>query len=73
MAVDIKIVPEKEEKKFPKLMISNNEEKIVLFTEPRCGIVLRDLNNNYETCEYVVEWPTEIFSDYNKPVVIENI
>lgn len=61
-----------EPKPFPKLMISDNGN-IVLFTEPDFGTLIVASSTIGEEIGYYHEsWDTEVFTDYNEPITIQN-
>lgn len=55
---------------FPKLMQGINQDCIVLFLNPREGIKLHGLNNEFLFT--VASWPIENFSDFNHELILSN-
>ena len=54
---------------FPKLMES--DELIVLFNKPEEGVVLKP-NTIHRMGDYSKGWDMNQFTDYNKPVTLQN-
>ena len=71
--ITVKTTTEKQEPKpFPKLMISENGN-IVLFSEPDFGTLIVPSSTIGKEIGYWHEsWDTEVFTDYNEPITIQN-
>lgn len=69
--------PKQDEKPFPKLMVVKkgrvNEGTIVLFKEPKIGLLIRGCDYWATGKEYpIFNWNMNDFTDYNGPVTIQN-
>ena len=56
---------------FPKLMISNVDKTIVLFTGPSCGTIIW-APNEIEIGHTSSGFSPNAFTDYNEPITIQN-
>ncbi len=76
MAINVTIGESKpQEKPFPKLMISQLTETVVLFTSPKVGMVVLSGKKNhasYEIGEYVIDFTMNKFTDFNEPITLQN-
>mgnify|MGYP000296441131 FL=1 len=63
-----------QEKPFPKLMASEGEKFVVLFTKSKCGFVVLDSDDeDIRPIGYYSEnWVMNLFTDYNEPITIQN-
>lgn len=62
----------KNELGFPKLMINSDNNVIVYFIAPKTGMVIWDSKDIVG--QYAENfWDMSAFSDYNKPVTLQNI
>ena len=59
-------------KPFPKLMISEDLETIVLFSEEKKGVVILDSRVEYKVGKYFESFNMEYFRDYNEPITLQN-
>jgi len=73
MAINV-VVENKEESpaKFPKLMISKNDESIVLFTRDRVGTVVFNIFGGYFIGEHKTDWNITTFKDFEGSVSLSN-
>ena len=60
-----------EPKPFPKLMKSDYDDMIVLFTEPSIGTIIW-ASKTYEIGRTSRDFQIKAFTDYNEPITIQN-
>lgn len=74
MAINVTLGEAKtQEKPFPKLMVTTDDERIVFFISPQKGICLKvgSVDNSF-VGEYYHKWNMDKFTDYNEPITIQN-
>ena len=70
--IKVKTEVKQEPKPFPKLMKSETGN-IVLFTEPDFGtLIVASSTIGKEIGYWQKSWDTEVFTDYNEPITIQN-
>ena len=60
------------EKPFPKLMINLTNDRIVLMSEYKCGIVVYEKKSYWGVGTKSTSWAMEDFTDYNEPITLQN-
>lgn len=69
----IKIIEKQsDEINFPKLMIHENNGRIILFLKRGVGVVLDKGNDIIQTGFYSTSWSKKCYIDYNGPLTIQN-
>lgn len=66
-----------QEKPFPKLMISKDIDKTIIYATGGCvdyiiGVCIHDCTRNLRIGDYSDSWLSELFTDYNEPITLQN-
>jgi hypothetical protein len=60
-------------KSYPKIMISNGSDLVVLFTSFRTGIIIISYDKYHQVGEHRTDWFEDSFTDYNEPITLKNV
>jgi hypothetical protein len=68
----ISTTKDKNRNSFPKLMISEDTQTIVLFNEEQIGVVVHPGTSTDYIGQVRETWDMDFFHDYNQPITLQN-